>query len=80
MSILERTGDQALEPELTEVMRRAFQKTRDVLQSNGHLDDATTDLITTKIIELAKAGETEPDRLCSQVLIELADELSIAEH
>jgi hypothetical protein len=37
MSILERTGDQALEPELTEVMRRAFQKTRDVLQSNGHL-------------------------------------------
>ena len=80
MSILERTGDQAVEPELAGVMRRAFQKTRDVLQSNGHLDDATTDLITTKIIELAKAGETEPDRLCSQVLIELADELSVAEH
>jgi hypothetical protein len=80
VSILERTGDQAPEPELTEVMRRAFQKTRDVLQSDGRLDDATTDLITTKIIELAKAGETEPDRLCSQVLIELADELSIAEH
>jgi hypothetical protein len=80
VSILERTGDQAVEPELAEVMRRAFQKTRDVLQSNGHLDDATTELITTKIIELARAGETEPDRLCSQVLIELADEFSIAEH
>jgi hypothetical protein len=80
VSILDRTGDQAREPELTEVMRRAFQKARDVLQSNGRLDDATVDLITAKIIELAKAGETEPDRLCSQVLIELADQLSIAEH
>jgi hypothetical protein len=80
VTILERTGDQVPEPELAEVMRRAFQKTRDVLQFNGHLDDATTDLIATKIIELAKAGETEPDRLCSQVLIELVDELSIAEH
>jgi hypothetical protein len=38
MSVLDRTGDQAVEPELTEVTRRAFQKTRDVLQSNGHLD------------------------------------------
>ena len=65
MSVLERTGDQAVEPELAGVMRRAFQKTRDVLQSNGHLDVATTDLITTKIIELAQSGERDPDRLCN---------------
>ena len=77
--ILERTGqDQAVQPQLTEVMRRAFQKAKDVLQLHGRPDDMT-DVIATKIIELAKAGEIDPDRLCSQVLIELADRLSDAE-
>jgi hypothetical protein len=79
VSILERAEDQAVQPQLTEVMRRALQKARDVLQLDGRPDDAMTDVIATKIIELAKAGEIDPDRLCSQVVIELADRLSDAE-
>ena len=80
VSILERTEeDQALQPQLTEVMRRAFQKASDVLQLTGRPDDAMTDLVATKIIELVKAGETDPDRLCSRVLIKLVEKLSSVE-
>jgi hypothetical protein len=63
MSILERTEDQAVQPQFTEAMRRALQKARDVLQLDGRPDDAMTDVIATKIIELVKAGEIDPDRL-----------------
>ena len=79
MSILERTEDQAVQPQFTEAMRRALQKARDVLQLDGRPDDAMTYVIATKIMERVKAGEIGPDRLCSQVVIELADRLSDAE-
>jgi len=75
MPVGERIEDQALEPQLTEVMRRAFQKASDVLQLNNRPDGAMADLVATKIIELVKDGETDPDRLCSRVLIGLAEEL-----
>jgi hypothetical protein len=37
------------------------------------VDDPVTELVVTKIVALAKAGEYNPDRLCAQVLAELAD-------
>lgn len=52
MPVGERIEDQALEPQLTEVMRRAFQKASDVLQLNNRPDGAMADLVATKIIEL----------------------------
>jgi hypothetical protein len=72
MPVGKRIEDQTQSPQLTEVMRRALQKVTDVLHLDGRPDDAMTDLAATKIIELVKAGETDPDRLCSQVLIGLA--------
>jgi hypothetical protein len=47
-------------------MRLAFHKTCKALQLSDK-DDAFTDIVAT-IVELAKTGERNPDRLCSQVL------------
>jgi hypothetical protein len=33
-----------------------------------------TDVIVVKIIEHARAGETDPDRLCARVVIELENQ------
>jgi hypothetical protein len=51
-----------------EVMRRAFQKVCHALRVNGDMNDPMTELIVTKIVGLAKAGDYDPDRLCSKVL------------
>jgi hypothetical protein len=47
-------------------MRLAFHKACKALQLSDK-DDAFTDIVAT-IVELAKTGERNPDRLCSQVL------------
>jgi hypothetical protein len=56
-----------------EAMRLAFHKRCQALQLSD-VDDAFTDIVETRIVELAKTGERNPDRLCSQVL----DGLSVA--
>jgi hypothetical protein len=78
MLIRERIEDRSFDPQLVEVTRLAFQKACDVLQLKCGPDDAITDLVATQIIELAKAGEADPDLLCSQVLIEMAEMLASA--
>jgi hypothetical protein len=50
-----------------EAMRLAFHKAREVLQLSDK-DDVFTDIVATRIVEVAKTGERDPDRLCSQVL------------
>jgi hypothetical protein len=59
-------------PEHIEAMRSAFHKVCAVLQLDCKPGEPLTDVIVAKIIEHARAGETDPERLCSQVLIELA--------
>jgi hypothetical protein len=54
-------------PELMEAMRLAFRKACKALQLSD-VDDAFTDIVATRIVEFAKTGERDPDRLCSQVL------------
>jgi hypothetical protein len=66
-------------PEFDETSREAFEKVCQVLQLDGTLDDAMTELVATKIIELAKAGEIDPERLCSRVLLGLAERRGSAE-
>jgi hypothetical protein len=61
-----------VDPAHIEAMRSSFRKVCDVLQLRCDANDPATDLIVMKIIEHAKAGELDPDRLCSQVLRELA--------
>jgi hypothetical protein len=50
-----------------EAMRLAFHKTCKALQLSAN-DDVFTEIVATRIIELAKVGERDPDRLCSKVL------------
>jgi hypothetical protein len=74
----ERIKDQPVAPHLVEVMRLAFRKACDVLQLEHDPDDPMADLVASEIIELAKAGETDPDRLCSQALIGVSEQLGMA--
>jgi hypothetical protein len=55
-----------------EVMHSAFQKVGDALDLKCGPDDPMTEIIVMKIIELAKAGEVDPGRICARVLAELA--------
>jgi hypothetical protein len=48
-------------------MRLAFHKACKALQLSDK-DDAFTDIVATRIVELAKTGERDPDQLCSQTL------------
>jgi hypothetical protein len=50
-------------PELMEAMRLAFRKACKALQLSD-VDDAFTDIVATRIVEFAKTGERDPDRLC----------------
>jgi hypothetical protein len=65
-------GRTPVDPVHVEAMRSAFHKVCRLLQLRDDADDPVIDLIVMKIVEHAKAGEFDPDRLCSQVLLELA--------
>jgi hypothetical protein len=64
-----------IDPAHIEAMRSAFYKVCGVLQLDGKPGDARTDIIVNKIIDCVKAGETDSDRLCGQVLLDMAAEL-----
>jgi hypothetical protein len=65
-----RLKDLAWRPEHIEAMRSAFEKVCEVRKLKCGPGDPRTDFIVIKIIELAKAGEADPDRLCSQALLD----------
>ena len=56
-------------PETKRVMGVAFEKAREALQL-GDRGNLANERIAKKIIELAKAGELNPDLLCESVLRE----------
>ena len=56
-----------LDSERIEAMRLAFHKACAILQLSDE-DDAFTELVAEKIIEVAKTGESDPERLCSRAL------------
>jgi hypothetical protein len=59
-----------IDPAHIEAMRSAFRKVCEKLRMNCRVDDPATDPIVLKIVEIAKAGELDPDRLCDQVVRE----------
>ena len=61
-----------IDPKHMEVMRLAFQNVCDALNLKCGPDAPLTDLIVLKIIDLTKAGEVDPGRICGRVLLELA--------
>jgi hypothetical protein len=60
-----------VDPGLMEAMRAAFHKVCDVLQLNCDTEDRLTEIVVTRIVEMAKAGEHDPQRLCDAVLGDL---------
>ena len=61
-----------IRPEHIEAMRLAFQKVCEALELECKPGEPMTELVVTKIIEHAKAGEIDPERLCRQVLLEIS--------
>jgi hypothetical protein len=64
----------AFEPEQIRVMHRAFEAVCAELQLSIGLGDRVTELVGAKIIELARAGERNADRLTARVLAEFGIE------
>jgi hypothetical protein len=60
-------NDEQFDPETTRVIGVALEMTCIALRT-GDCDDGVRQAITIKIIELAKAGERNPDLLCEQAL------------
>ena len=60
-----------VDPSLMDAMRAAFNRVCDVLQLSCDREDPLTEIVVTKIVELAKAGENDPDILCFAVLADL---------
>jgi hypothetical protein len=58
---------QKFDPETKRVMGIAFEMTRAALRVSNE-DDLAPETIAKIIIELAKAGERDPERLCDQAL------------
>ena len=58
------------DPKAIEIMDRAFTAVRESLQLPAG-DDPTAELAARKIIDLARAGERDPERLCALVLLDL---------
>jgi hypothetical protein len=56
-----------------EAMRAAFRRVCDRLQLECSREDPRINHVVMKIVELAKAGEFDPERLCSAVLAELGE-------
>jgi hypothetical protein len=52
-------------------MHAAFRRVCDILQLSCDREDPLTELVVLKIMELAKAGEHDPEILCIDVLAEL---------
>jgi hypothetical protein len=50
-----------VDPSLMEAMRAAFYRVCEVLQLSCDREDPLTEVVVTKIVELAKAGERDPD-------------------
>ena len=61
----------SIDPEYIEAMRAAFHRVCDALQLNCHADDPMPEIVVMKIVELANAGELDPERLCIAVLADL---------
>ena len=61
----------SVDPERIEAMRAAFHRVCDVLQLDCGTEDRMTEPIVMKIVELAKTGELDPERLCIDTLAEV---------
>jgi hypothetical protein len=59
-----------VDPDMMEAMRAAFYRVCDIPQLSDY-EGPLTELVVLKIVELAKAGERDPEILCIDVLAEI---------
>jgi hypothetical protein len=59
------------DPEQVEALHEAFRRVCDILQIDCGREDKLTEFVVLKIVELAKAGERDPEALCIDVLAAL---------
>jgi hypothetical protein len=74
MPITQFLDSSKFDPETKRVMGVAFEMARAALQL-GHQGNLIDERIAKKIIELAKAGELDPELLCESVLKEFRQHL-----
>ena len=72
MSIMRYLDDFDVDPETNQLLRVALEKTR---RSLGLADDLADGMIARRVVELAKAGERNPDQLCESALNKLREQL-----
>jgi hypothetical protein len=70
MPITPYLGDNQVDPETKRIMGVAFEMVCAALKIYAP-DDKLKPLVAAKIIQLAKMGERDPNRLCERVLIEV---------
>jgi hypothetical protein len=71
MSKKQRLAEYSFRPALVVAMREAFQKACKAPQVADGAPEVT-EAVARRILELAKAGETSPDRLCTGALRKLS--------
>jgi type III secretion system FlhB-like substrate exporter len=72
MSKKQRLAEYSFRPALVVAMREAFQKACKAPQVVADGAPEVTEGVARRILELAKAGETSPDRLCTGALRKLS--------
>ena len=70
MAIYRMIREAVFEPEAIERMTAAYEQALKVLQLTDR-NDPITELVARKIIEIAKVGERDVDRLCQRALAAL---------
>ena len=60
-----------VESDLMEAMREAFHRVCEILQLSCDREDPLTEIVVEKIVDLAKAGERDPEILSTKVLAQL---------
>jgi len=70
MTITPYLGDTGVDPETKRVMGLAFEMACAALKI-ADPDDKLKSVIASRIIELAQAGERDPNALCEHILIDL---------
>jgi hypothetical protein len=60
-----------VDPDHIESMHEAFRRVCDILQLQCGREDPLTELVVMKIMELARAGERDPEILCIDTLAAL---------
>jgi hypothetical protein len=68
-----------IDPQQIETLRSAFKKVCLELGLNCEAGDPMTEIIVEKIMDIAKTGETDPDRICSLVLADTSAPASTSE-